>query len=55
VPVVGMLNQSLGFQYTFWILAILTIPGFLLTFLLPSDRPRQLQAETSARMEAVLK
>jgi MFS transporter, FSR family, fosmidomycin resistance protein len=55
VPVVGMLNQNLGFQYTFWILAILTLPGFVLTLILPPDQLREAQPGAVRTMERVTK
>ncbi len=37
IPLVGVGIEHLGFHFTYALLAVLTLPGFVLTLLLPSD------------------
>jgi hypothetical protein len=37
IPLVGSGIEHLGFEFTFVILALLTLPGFVLTLFLPAD------------------
>ncbi len=55
IPLVGASIESFGFQGTFAVLILLTLPGFVLTLFLPSDQPAGpairpvVQAESQAR------